>query len=203
MDSHAQKATWESNSSWKLEYFLSLTALYFLFDSHSSGTRTLPPKQWGIGVVLQRSLNCWCYLGGDPEEKNWEGRSRSAAREAALCKIKERIKKTKDEKKAKKVDFFHQARICSLWFTFQVDCFHALRMSDLLFVPIAVFFKQGLSSSVFNNNLYILSACLFLPILTAWLHNCHTDFIPASFLKLNSFVVHSLAHKFLMSWLVL
>ncbi|KAI3930994.1 hypothetical protein MKW98_030233, partial [Papaver atlanticum] len=57
---------------------------------------------------------------------------RNRPREAALCKIKERIKKTKDEKKAKKVDFFHQARICSLWFTFQVDCFHALRMSDLL-----------------------------------------------------------------------
>lgn len=49
-------------------------------------------------------LHCGSFFGGDPEEESEKTEVRAAAREAALREIKERIKKTKDEKKAKKVE---------------------------------------------------------------------------------------------------
>ncbi|XXG55523.1 hypothetical protein AAC387_Pa03g3177 [Persea americana] len=64
-------------------------------------------------TILQ--INCWCYFGSHSEEEIQKKRTekaevRDAAREATLREIKERIKKTKDEKKAKKAELMARTR---------------------------------------------------------------------------------------------
>ncbi|KAF5732335.1 60S ribosomal protein L24-like [Tripterygium wilfordii] len=53
-------------------------------------------------------VHCWCYLV--QKKRTEKPEVRDAAREAALREIKERIKKTKDEKKAKRAEVLSKSQ---------------------------------------------------------------------------------------------